>query len=169
MPHSSDEDDEYNGYFIPKGTVLLGNVYAIQMDPTRYPDPHVFRPERFYTPSQPTMWRDGPESKDRDIYVFGWGRRYCPGAYLAEGSIFMACARIIWGLDLTSPAHPTTGEPTLPGLNDEKLWTSDPMIVPKIFPVVWQARNTQREEVIKRAFEDAQREWQLLGLEQDAR
>lgn len=27
LPHRSLEDDEYNGYFIPKGSVVLGNVW----------------------------------------------------------------------------------------------------------------------------------------------
>ena len=27
VPHMASEDDEYNGYFIPKGTVVLGNAW----------------------------------------------------------------------------------------------------------------------------------------------
>ena len=26
IPHMSSEDDEYDGYFIPKGTLIIGNV-----------------------------------------------------------------------------------------------------------------------------------------------
>lgn len=27
IPHLSTEDDEYNGYFIPKGTLIIGNIW----------------------------------------------------------------------------------------------------------------------------------------------
>ena len=27
VPHASIEDDEYNGYFIPKGTAVMGNTW----------------------------------------------------------------------------------------------------------------------------------------------
>ncbi len=37
IPHSADEDEVYNGYFIPKGATVIGNVWAIHMDPARYP------------------------------------------------------------------------------------------------------------------------------------
>jgi cytochrome P450 len=37
IPHSSDEDDVYEGYFIPKGSTVIGNVWAIHMDPRHYP------------------------------------------------------------------------------------------------------------------------------------
>ncbi|KAF8805763.1 cytochrome P450, partial [Phlegmacium glaucopus] len=36
IPHLADEDDEYQGMFIPKGSTIIGNVWAIHMDPTTY-------------------------------------------------------------------------------------------------------------------------------------
>ena len=29
VPHMSTNDDEYNGYYIPKGTVLIGNAWLV--------------------------------------------------------------------------------------------------------------------------------------------
>ena len=102
-------------------------------------------------------------------YIFGWGRRYCIGSQLAESALFIACARIVWGLDMTPPTDPSTGKPMLPDVNDEKNWEGGTINTPKMFSIVWKARDRQREEVIRGAFEEAQREWQLLGLEQDVR
>lgn len=66
IPHSVEEDDVYNGYLIPKGSVVIGNVWAIHTYPRRYPNPTVFDPERFFTPGKPTRWASGPDAQDRD-------------------------------------------------------------------------------------------------------
>ena len=29
MPHMATNDDEYNGYYIPKGTVVFGNTWPV--------------------------------------------------------------------------------------------------------------------------------------------
>jgi len=39
VPHAVTKDNEYLGYRIPKGAGVLNNVYTINMDPKRYPDP----------------------------------------------------------------------------------------------------------------------------------
>ena len=34
VPHMSTNDDEYNGYYIPKGTVMIGNAWLVRpLDP----------------------------------------------------------------------------------------------------------------------------------------
>ena len=47
VPHCTDEDDVWNGYFIPKGTTVFGNIWAIHMDPNAYPNPTTYDPDRF--------------------------------------------------------------------------------------------------------------------------
>lgn len=66
VPHKADEDDVYEGYYIPKGSTVIGNVWAIHMDPERYPNPEAFDPGRFYRKDEPTRWASGPDSHDRD-------------------------------------------------------------------------------------------------------
>ncbi|THU75616.1 cytochrome P450, partial [Dendrothele bispora CBS 962.96] len=47
IPHASIEDAYYDGFFIPKGTVLIPNVWFLNRDPETYgPDADQFRPER---------------------------------------------------------------------------------------------------------------------------
>ena len=36
----------------------------------------------------------------RDHFSFGGGRRICPGLHLAERSIFVNLARLLWGFNL---------------------------------------------------------------------
>jgi cytochrome P450 len=47
-------------------------------DPETYPDPFTFDPERYTTKGQ----------RDPRNVCFGYGRRICPGMYLAEASLF---------------------------------------------------------------------------------
>ncbi|KAF9806399.1 hypothetical protein IEO21_08677 [Rhodonia placenta] len=70
IPHKADEDDVYDGYLIPKGSTVIGNIWAIHMDPVRYPDPTAFKPERFYNPDGKLNWASGPDTHNRDQYVF---------------------------------------------------------------------------------------------------
>lgn len=89
LPHRLVEDDSYNGYWIPKGTTVYANIWAIAHDPDLYPDPSRFDPERFLPPQ-------GAEPQlDPRKYVFGFGRRVCPGAHFAEMSAFLVISNII--------------------------------------------------------------------------
>ena len=52
---------------------LLGAIHLMQHDPSLYPEPHRFRPERFLdAPPRPEVW-----------LPWGGGRKRCPGHHLA--------------------------------------------------------------------------------------
>lgn len=72
VPHAVSEDDEYMGYRIPKGTMIMGNHWAIHMDPTVYKDPQDFNPDR---------WIENP---DLPLVAFGFGRRKCLGKFYSD-------------------------------------------------------------------------------------
>ncbi|KAF9567990.1 cytochrome P450 [Agrocybe pediades] len=171
IPHLADEDDEYEGMFIPKGSTVIGNVWTIHMDPAVFPNPMAFQPERWLNDSCGKMtWGAGPEARGRDHYVFGWGRRFCPGYHIAQASFFIVLSRIIWALDFRAPIDPATGKPKVPDINDEEAtWTSGFVSVPRIYPVEFKARSPGREQIIQRAFLEAQNAWDTLGLERDQR
>ncbi|KAJ3552901.1 hypothetical protein NM688_g3906 [Phlebia brevispora] len=95
VPHRSLEDDVYCGYFLPKDTVFIANIWNFAHDARTYSDPTSFRPERFLPASGMT-----PELDPR-TFVFGFGRRVCPGLYLAEASIFISCAMTLAVFDIT--------------------------------------------------------------------
>ncbi|CAF3560994.1 hypothetical protein SNK03_006415 [Fusarium graminearum] len=84
--HMTEEELEYGGYRIPKGTYLIPSTWALLHDPEVYHDPSAFEPERYIEP------RNEPDPAE---YAFGYGRRICPGRYLAEDSIFMTCVRLL--------------------------------------------------------------------------
>ena len=92
MSHDSTEDMQYKGYLIPKGTTLLASLWTIHLNEDDFPDPHHFLPERFM------QKRDYPGPWQHSAY--GWGRRICVGQHLANNSVFLNIARMLWAFDL---------------------------------------------------------------------
>ncbi|KAK1230828.1 hypothetical protein PQX77_006068 [Marasmius sp. AFHP31] len=92
VPHAVEEDDVYEGYWIPKGSTVIGNVWAVLHDEDVYgAEPMQFNPDRF-------MPKEGDHSiipPHPEKYAFGFGRRICPGRYLALNNAWLATARIL--------------------------------------------------------------------------
>jgi cytochrome P450 len=95
------EDDMYKGMFIPKGSFVFGNIWAMLRDERVYPQPESFLPERF----SPTDIDGGVAPPDPRTYVFGFGRRRCPGKDLIESSLWLLMASIIATTDVGLPAE----------------------------------------------------------------
>ncbi|KAJ2919362.1 hypothetical protein MD484_g1050, partial [Candolleomyces efflorescens] len=78
LPHMLSQDDEYNG--------------TILRDPEVFPDPHAFKPERFLND-------DSQECNISPLHplssAFGYGRRACPGRFMAEQQLFITIATIL--------------------------------------------------------------------------
>ncbi|KAK8232213.1 cytochrome P450 [Phyllosticta capitalensis] len=97
QPHAPVADDEYNGWLIPKGTWVQGNVWAIHRDPDYFPDPDRFNPKRFLNGG---LKEAKPFPAERGYMTFGWGRRVCSGQALAEQGTFLSIARLLWGFKI---------------------------------------------------------------------
>ncbi len=95
IPHAPSQDDVYRGYLIPKGTWITGNLWAIHRNPNEYPNPDVYRPERFLEKEDRPPF---PNKKGHS--AFGWGRRQCSGQPLAEQGLFLSFARLLWAFDI---------------------------------------------------------------------
>ncbi|KAK2000491.1 cytochrome P450 [Colletotrichum falcatum] len=85
-PHATSAEIIYNGYRIPKGSYLLPSIWWFLHDPNVYKDPLSFDPDRFLEP------RNEP---DPGAHAFGYGRRICPGRFLAAESLFITLARML--------------------------------------------------------------------------
>ncbi|PBK75825.1 cytochrome P450 [Armillaria solidipes] len=88
IAHRNVQEDVYRGYYIPAGTTIIGNTWAILHDEKDYPNPLVFDPERF-------MSAEGKEPQPEPIAAFGFGRRICPGRYLASNTAWIAIASMV--------------------------------------------------------------------------
>jgi cytochrome P450 len=47
FPHALTQDDQYEGYVLPEGTVVTINNWALSLDPKEYSEPTKFHPDRF--------------------------------------------------------------------------------------------------------------------------
>ncbi|KAF9264300.1 cytochrome P450 [Marasmius fiardii PR-910] len=96
IPHYSTQDDIYNGMFIPKNTIVFANIWAILRDETLFPNAEVFDPERFLDVDPQLKAKRDPRN-----YIFGFGRRRCPGADLVESSVWLLMVSILATMDIT--------------------------------------------------------------------
>ncbi|KAF7294033.1 CyP450 monooxygenase [Mycena kentingensis (nom. inval.)] len=91
LPHGTTEDDIYDGYFIPKGAIVVPNIWAMCYDESIFPHPEQFTPERFLAPTSSGL-TDDPRM---DTSAFGHGRRICPGRYFARDAVWMTIASVL--------------------------------------------------------------------------
>ncbi|KAH9869055.1 hypothetical protein J1614_008132 [Plenodomus biglobosus] len=107
IPHALTEDTQYMGYKLPAGAALVLNIYTIHNDAARYPQPDVFAPERHTGDS--TSSSESSVLTDvsaRDHFGFGSGRRICPGMHIADRSLSVTIARLVWGFDISPKVGP---------------------------------------------------------------
>ncbi|KAG1894747.1 cytochrome P450 [Suillus fuscotomentosus] len=92
--HRATKDIIWKNYLIPAGTTVIGNHWAIANDPEVFPEPHTFNPQR---------WIDdaGRVRGDLRFFTFGFGRRVCPGQHVANRSVFINTALILWAFRLS--------------------------------------------------------------------
>ncbi|KAJ7483512.1 cytochrome P450 [Mycena latifolia] len=94
VPHFLPSEDEYHGYRIPAGSIVLGNAWAIMHDEEMYPEPHSFKPERFLLNGKLNPAVRDPEA------AFGFGRRICPGRHMAAASLWITIVSVLATLDI---------------------------------------------------------------------
>jgi cytochrome P450 len=103
VPHSTTEDNWYEGMFIPKGTLCFANLWHCNRDPAAYGDDGaIFKPERFLDEHGRLI--PGPaETRDEGHCTFGFGRRACVGKHMANETLFISMATVLWAVKLECP------------------------------------------------------------------
>ncbi|KIK96738.1 hypothetical protein PAXRUDRAFT_10627 [Paxillus rubicundulus Ve08.2h10] len=96
LPHATTIDDVYEGLFIPKGSAVVANIWAMHHNEEMYPEPNVFKPERFFANGELN------DEKSTASHSFGFGRRMCPGRYVADASAWAAIVSILAQLNISN-------------------------------------------------------------------
>jgi cytochrome P450 len=98
--HKSTRDIVWKSYIIPKDSTVIGSVWSIGRDPEYFPNPDQFDPQRWMT-------ADGTVREDLKNFVFGFGRRVCPGQHVAKASVLLNTALLQWAFDIKQdPSSP---------------------------------------------------------------
>jgi len=135
VAHAVTQNDVVEGYFIPKGTIVFGNSWDLLHDENDFgPDTNKFNPDRFL---------NGKVRDPSSTGVFGFGRRICPGRYMAENSLFIAIATILQLFDI-SMCKDGSGNDIPPEFD----WTSGFFSYPTDFKCTISPRSKAAEQLL---------------------
>ncbi|KAH7350668.1 putative O-methylsterigmatocystin oxidoreductase [Rhexocercosporidium sp. MPI-PUGE-AT-0058] len=162
-PHYTTADVTYKDYYIPKGTIVCIHTYALHLDASRYDAPYEFRPERRYLhhPLKAGAYASHPDPYARDHFAFGGGRRICPGMHLAENSLFITLAKILWAFKI-EPGLNVDGTQQVMDTSDDA-YELGSNTLPKPFKARFIPRDRQRQEVIRDEWQKAKVDGFFLG------
>ncbi|KAG6884451.1 hypothetical protein C0993_011005 [Termitomyces sp. T159_Od127] len=137
LPHRVSEDDVYRGMFIPKNATVIANTRAMTLDESVYKDATKFDPSRFLP---------APEGRNEPTTtaLYGFGRRKCPGRFLADETLWIAIATILATVSI-SPAIGKDGKEIIP---DTTVVTSGITTHPKPFTCRIEPRSLEASKVL---------------------
>lgn len=118
------------------------------------------------------MYLDGAEDSGNyswSLSQFFYRLFSSPGSYIAEATLYIALSRLIWGLDFWPAADPITGKPIIPDVHSEESFGDGFATSPCMFNLNIRARSEKHAVMISRSYEDAQTEFQAMGLAKDER
>jgi len=136
LPHSPLQDDEYRGYHIPKGAAIFPNQWAINLDNESFQDPYEFKPER---------WLQHP---DQPFCAFGFGRRSCPGKQIAQNSLFIVIARILWAYNI-SHCYVNGKKVSVDSLDTTQML----LTCPSPFEASFSIRSSEHQRIVEQGWE----------------
>lgn len=121
----------------------MSNIWLISQDKQHYHDPESFKPERFLG--------DNPELNPR-TFVYGFGRRRCPGIELAEASIYIAISMILAVFEISVMKDTITGQDQIP----RHEYISGTVAHPKPFECIIRPRSFESESLIRLMYDEPQ-------------
>ncbi|KAJ7146022.1 cytochrome P450 [Mycena epipterygia] len=153
VPHRSVEDDVYMNHFIPAGTLIFTNIWAMHMDKSVYKNPEQFLPERYLAADgvTPVQYQD---TKELGHHSFGFGRRSCIGWPVAVNALLINAASIVYAFKI-SKAKDAMGNEITPDADD--LLDEGLAVRPTPFDCTLQSRSTEIRELIHKKYETVQK------------
>ncbi|XP_072028910.1 cytochrome P450 2U1-like [Amphiura filiformis] len=96
VPHSCGEDTTLGSYTIPKGSIVVPNLWAIHHDPDLWPNPDEFNPERF-------LDENGTLQEKDELIPFAIGHRACLGKHIAKMELFIFFTHLLHQFTFRKP------------------------------------------------------------------
>ena len=117
IPRTPSQSTTIGGYYVPKDTRVMLNVWAIHRDPKLWENPLEFQPERFL--NDPGKF---DFSGNNFKYLpFGSGRRICAGTPLAERNFLYIIASFVHSFEWKLPQGTEMESSDLFGVVTKKL------------------------------------------------
>ncbi|KAJ7598538.1 cytochrome P450 [Mycena floridula] len=116
VPHQNRQGFELQGYWIPAGTILVPNIWAISRDPSRNESPLAFNPDRHLQ----------GDKDDPTAYAFGFGPRVCVGKNFALNQSFIFMSTMLWAFRFEK-ALDANNEEILPSMEYTTGFVSQPL------------------------------------------
>ncbi|KAE8739047.1 Cytochrome P450 CYP304 [Frankliniella occidentalis] len=112
VTHRCTEDTFFRGYFVPKGTLLIPNIWAANRDPAVFEKADQFVPERFLD------LRSGMLRKKDDTMPFGLGKRLCAGETFSRQNMFLYLSALLqnFSFELGDDGYLPTEDDMVPGI-----------------------------------------------------
>lgn len=102
-----------DGHIIPKGTRVGVSPYAIHHNEEYFPQPFVFKPERWLAGSAEDGNAEGGQAANSKVaeafFAFSLGSRACAGKSMAYLEMSIVMAKTLWYFDFDFPED-TTGQ-----------------------------------------------------------
>ncbi|KIK57867.1 hypothetical protein GYMLUDRAFT_736512 [Collybiopsis luxurians FD-317 M1] len=178
MPHATTADDVYKGYFIPKGTIVMPNVWSMLRDEKVYgARTEEFNPGRFLIEIAEYEGEKRRVVINTDVpypeVAFGFGRRKCAGRcmwcfffFFSEGPcpcnaftcsftvmarevLSFAIASVLWGFDIRKATN-DKGEV----LEPSGKYISGAVCRPEPFECVFKVRSSHVRQLLLESLDD---------------
>ncbi|XP_067852274.1 cytochrome P450 2U1 [Heptranchias perlo] len=88
IPHMASETVGFKDYTIPKGSIVVANLWSVHRDPSMWEQPDEFNPSRF-------LDADGNIVKNEAFMPFGIGKRICMGEQMAKMELFLIFSTLL--------------------------------------------------------------------------
>ncbi|XP_019096707.1 PREDICTED: cytochrome P450 82G1 isoform X1 [Camelina sativa] len=125
------EDCFVGGYRVEKGTRLLVNIWKLHRDPKIWPDPKIFKPERFMEEKSQCG------KSDFEYIPFSSGRRSCPGINLGLRVVHIVLAKLLQGFELRKASGEPLDMAEGPGLALPKINPVEVVVMPRLNPELY--------------------------------
>jgi cytochrome P450 len=140
--HKTVQEDVYDGYYIPNETTVFPNIWGVTRNEDEYTDANAFNPDRYFIPN-----KLGHLPVDPTTYVFGFGRRICPGMHFADASLFIILVCVIATFDIEREVDEEGREIVPP-----EAYVNSMLSFPKTFKCRIRPRSKAAAALIENAF-----------------
>ncbi|NXL22644.1 CP2U1 protein, partial [Setophaga kirtlandii] len=106
IPRMASETAVLQGYTIPKGSVIVPNLWSVHRDPNIWEKPDEFQPSRF-------LDENGQLIKKESFIPFGMGKRVCMGEQLAKMELFLIFSSLMQSFTFMYPEN--AAKPSMEG------------------------------------------------------